>query len=210
LAKTVDEWVQHWDAKVGIKDPVELNGYCVEGVPLTFAKYRQILIEPSIARLEVEPGQKVLEIGCGSGQILHELESRGAECIGADPSRHMLQRCSGKSKTYLKAAHELEFDCNSFDRILMVSVVHYFPSMPYLADVIGRCLDWLRASGIILIGDIPIAPAVNARSDYLTYDRYELLRLLDRLGHPYSMMAQIREKRLVNRRIDVAIYKDRA
>jgi SAM-dependent methyltransferase len=210
LVKTVDEWVRHWDAKVGIENPVELNGYCVGGVPLEFEAYREVLIDPSIARLEVEPGHTVLEIGCGSGQILQELERRGAECVGADPSSHMLQRFSGKSRTCLKAAHELEFERDSFDRILMVSVAHYFPSMFYFSDVIGKCLGWLRAPGIILIGDIPTSPTANARSDYLIYDKCELVRLLDQFGHPYSMMAQSSSKRLVNRRIDVAIYKDRA
>jgi len=208
MARSVSEWVRHWDAKAGIENPVELNGYCVDGVPIPDARYREIVIDPSIARLEVEPGQTVLEIGCGSGQVLLELERRGVKCVGSDPSRLMLERFTGKSETRLKAAHELSFEAGSFDRILMLSVAHYFPSMAYFAEVIGRCLDWLKVPGIILMSDIPTEP--SRRNDYLVYDRHALVDLFDGFGHPYSLMAQVPNKRLLNRRFDALIYKDRA
>jgi 2-polyprenyl-3-methyl-5-hydroxy-6-metoxy-1,4-benzoquinol methylase len=208
MVKEVPEWTRHWNGKASIKNEVELNGYCVNGEPITDEKFCRIVIEQSVALLEVEPGHVVLDIGCGSGQILCELEKRGARCVGADASKSMIDRFSGQSQTILKAAHELKFEPGSFDRILLLSVVHYFPSTTYFSRIIEKCVTWLRAPGIILIGDIPLTAAVSGKSDYLIYDKHELLDILDRFGHPFSLMAQVREKRLVNRRADAVIYKD--
>jgi len=210
MVKSVDGWVRHWDAKSAIEDPVELNGYCVGGKPLAFETYRKAVIVPTVDRLEVEPGQSVLEIGCGSGLILNELERRGADCVGVDPSKAMLDKYSGNAKTILSAARECDFADGSFDRILMVSVAHYFPSLTYFSDVIARCVKWLRAPGILLIGDIPFVLSANSRNDYLVYDKHALLDVMDSFGHATSLVAQSQSKRAINRRLDVILYKDRA
>ncbi len=32
--KTVEQWAAHWNAKATIENPVELNGYCIDGTPI--------------------------------------------------------------------------------------------------------------------------------------------------------------------------------
>lgn len=205
--KTVEEWIAHWDAKAAIADPVELNGYCVDGKPIAYETYRRAVIEPWLALLELEPHHHVLEIGCGSGMMLEPIAGRVARCVGVDPSRAMIARYRGPAETIACAADRLPFDGDSFDRILMASVAHYFPSFDYFETVLRRALELLRQGGVLLVADLPFGePKPN--SAYLFYDKHRLLDLLDRLGHPYSIMAQSRLKRTINRRSDVILYKD--
>jgi ubiquinone/menaquinone biosynthesis C-methylase UbiE len=205
--KTVEEWTAHWDAKVSIADPVELNGYCVDGKPIALEAYRRAVIEPWLERLELEPHHQVLDIGCGSGLMLTEMERRVARCVGIDPSRAMIERYKGAAETMVCAADRMPFGEASFDRVLMASVAHYFPSFDYFEAVMRRALELLRRDGLLLVADLPIgAPKPN--SAYLFYDRHWLLDLLERLGQPYSLMAQSRLKRRINRRHDLVIYKD--
>ncbi len=205
MPKSVREWTEHWDRKFGIADPIELNGYCVGGKPLSAEQYAEIIVEPAIARLEVEAHHHVLEIGCGSGQILKVLEKRVARCVGVDPSKSMLARYEGRSETHVCAADELPFADNTFDQILMVGVALYFPSIEHFVSVVETCLALLRTPGVLLIGDLPTGPS---RNDYLTFQKTVLVEIFDRIGHPYSIMAQTRAKRKINRRIDVVVYKD--
>lgn len=138
---------------------------------------------------------------------LLEIEKRVARAVGTDISRTLLARYPGKATTHLCPAHELPFSGESFDRILMFSVAHYFPDLAYLREVTESCLSLLRRDGILLVGDLPIG-VPPAQSPYLWFDRHQLVDLLDSLGFPYSIAAQGRLKRTINRRYDVIIYKD--
>lgn len=202
--KTVREWAKHWDAKAHIEDPIALNGYCVGGKPIPWDLYREAVIVPYVERLEVAPHHAVLEVGCGSGEVLREIEPRVRWCVGADMSRNMLRRARGRVALVCCDADALPFATPSFDRILMASVAHYFPSFHYFEGVVRRLVALLRTDGILLIGDMTYAPS----RQFTTYDRHEMLTLLDDLGYPYSIMAQTRPKRRINRRYDVLVFKE--
>lgn len=197
----------HWNGKAGIENPVELNGYCVGGVPISRERYMDAVVLPLLERLELERHHRVLDVGCGSGMTLLEIEKRVAEAVGTDFSQAMVDRYPGKSRTYVCAAHELPFDQGSFHRILMFSVAHYFPSFDYFRAVVEKCLWLLRKGGILLVGDLPIGNSPGA-SAYLWYDRHALVDLCDAQGLPYSIAAQNRAKRAINRRYDLILYKD--
>lgn len=80
------EWAAHWNAKAAIEDPIELNGYCCGGVPIAAETYAAAVLQPCLELLELEPHHRVLEVGCGTGLILRELEGRVAQVVGTDPS----------------------------------------------------------------------------------------------------------------------------
>lgn len=205
--KTIDEWTAHWNGKSDIDDPVILNGYCVDGVPISRERYFEAVIDPLLARLELEPHHRVLDIGCGSGLTLGEIEKRVAVAIGTDFSMAMLQKYKGKAKTYVCSAHEVPFEGEQFDRILMYSVAIYFPNFEYFRQVTEKCLSILRCGGIFLIGDLLLGSKPE-NSQYQWFDRHALVEYFDSLGFPYSIAAQSRRKRSINKRFDVILYKD--
>ena len=207
MTRSVEEWRAHWDAKAGIANPVELNGYCIGGVPIDLDLYRATLIEPVLRLLELEPQHHVLEIGCGSGLILREIEGRVERAVGTDLSETLLNRYDGTAETIVGAAHEVPFEGEQFDRILMSSVIHYFPDLVYLRDVVLKLLGLLRRPGVLVIADALLGEQ-PAGTPYRWYSRGEIVNLLEPLGLPFSIAAQSRLKRQINIRYDIVVYKD--
>ena len=205
--KTVEEWTAHWNAKAGIENAIELTGYCIGGVPMSAEKYRAAVVEPCLELLELEPQHHVLEVGCGAGLLLREIEQRVERTVGTDVSDGLVRRYDGTAETYVCAAHELPFDGEQFDRILMYSVAHYFPDLEYFRGVVLALVGLLRRPGVLVIGDVPVG-AQPADTPYRWFDRRELADALEPLELPFSIAAQSRLKRTINRRYDVVVYKD--
>jgi SAM-dependent methyltransferase len=205
--KTVGEWTAHWNGKAGIENPVELNGYCLGGVPIDAELYRTAVIEPTLNLLELEPHNHVLEVGCGSGLILREIEGRVERAVGTDLSEALLARYDGAAETILCAAHQLPFEGAQFDRILMSSVIHYFPDFGYLRDVVMKLVELLRRPGILVVADALLGEQ-PPDTPYRWFSRREILELLEPLGLPFSIVAQSKLKRTINLRYDIVVYRD--
>lgn len=202
--KSVKDWENHWNSKGSIENPIEINGYCIGGKPISDELYYQAVIHPTIVLLELEPHHHVLDIGCGSGMFLREIEKKVKRCVGTDISQTLLKGYSGLCETIVCAADALPFNKDEFDRILMYSVAHYFPSFDYFRKVVSDGLRFLRKEGIFVIGDLPF----GIHDHYYYYDKHELMELLDSLNHPYTVAVQNNLKRKINRRYDIIIYKD--
>jgi SAM-dependent methyltransferase len=223
--KTIDEWRDHWEERAKILNPVEVNGYCREGAPYSHLEYFETVVAPLLDRLELEPQHRVLDVGCGTGSLLSEIENRCEFSVGTDISQAMAERYKGRSKVIACAAHELPFQNGSFDRIVMNSVVHMFPSKEYFVSVVNKCLAILTSPGILLMGDVLVGKDIFApkpltfrqklhyrrwslEHEYTVYPAGWMADFLNSLDLPWSIMAQTRVKRKINRRFDIAVYKD--
>lgn len=72
---------------------------------------------------------KVLEVGCGTGHWLQQLQNRNINAIGIDLSRSMLLRAREKlrSASAIHArAENLPFADSTFDRIFCINAHHHF------------------------------------------------------------------------------------
>jgi SAM-dependent methyltransferase len=205
--RSVEEWAAHWDAKEAIENPVELNGYCLGGAPIELDLYRAAVVEPTLELLELEPKHHVLEVGCGSGMILKEIEMRVERTVGTDLSKALLDRYDGAAETFACAAHELPFEGEQFDRILMSSVIHYFPDFAYLQEVVTVLVGLLRRPGILVIADALLGEQ-PPDTPYRWFSRSEIINLLEPLDLPFSIAAQSALKRRINHRYDIVVYKD--
>lgn len=81
----------------------------------------------------VRPGDKVLEIGCGTGHFSAYFKKLGAEVVGLDTSPEMLQVAKdqyGDLKIDFKAgdAYRLPFADNSFDLVAMITTLEFISS----------------------------------------------------------------------------------
>jgi cyclopropane fatty-acyl-phospholipid synthase-like methyltransferase len=94
----------------------------------------------TVELLQLEPGHRVLEIGCGPGTALCAMAAQldGGLAVGLDHSalmighaRHRLRAAiaAGKVELWLGGLAELEARTNRFDRIFSVNVVQFLPDL---------------------------------------------------------------------------------
>jgi ubiquinone/menaquinone biosynthesis C-methylase UbiE len=98
------------------------------------------------------PGDCVLEVGCGAGDVLSELAKQGRRCIGIEASEHMVGRCNEKPGVHivLGSADRLDFPDSSFDLVFSQQVIeHLHPE-----DLPGHffeCYRVLRLGGTLSV-----------------------------------------------------------
>jgi len=83
--------------------------------------------------------RRVLDVGCGEGQVSRRLAARGAEVVGLDPTVAQLAvaRERGGSPHYARAVAE-RLPCRSaaFDAVVMCLVIeHIHPFEPVIAEI---------------------------------------------------------------------------
>jgi len=98
-------------------------------------------------------GRRVLDLGCGAGQLAHHLATRGAaEVTGVDLSERMLALARSEFAhphvTYSRATLEdVEFPASRFDLVVSVLAFHYVADY---AGLVRRIAGWLTAGGVLV------------------------------------------------------------
>ncbi|MCZ8226490.1 MAG: amino acid adenylation domain-containing protein, partial [Microcystis sp. LE19-84.1B] len=177
LAQWQSEYVSDWQKiyeesyskpQPQIEDPTfNISGwnssYTGQAIP---AAEMQEWVDQTVSRiLGNQPPQRVLEIGCGSGLLLFRVAKHCQEYWGADYSaatinnlEHLcgtIEGLEGKVKLLHRTADDFTgIPQATFDRIVINSVVQYFPSVDYLLQVIAGAVKAIADRGKIFLGDI--------------------------------------------------------
>jgi len=146
-------------------------------------RYQEQRYEGCAAALQsfVARGQRVLEVGCGTGHWLAQLEAWGCDAVGVEPSTGMLARARARllqADLVRGQAEALPFETASFDRVLCINAVHHF------ADVTRFCCEArrvLRPGGRVL--SIALDPS-GGRDSWYIYEYFTRTLALDRARYP--------------------------
>ncbi len=102
--------------------------------------------ESVLELLEIKPGERILDLGCGTGHLTNEIKNNGAEVIGVDASADMIAKAV---KTYpgidfrVADAADFHFD-EPFDAVFSNAVLHWV----HKADDAIKCVyGSLKAGG---------------------------------------------------------------
>ena len=96
--------------------------------------------------LDPQPGERILDIGCGDGLYSHEIANRGADVEGIDINLERLDiaerwhQAPGTNFHSMDAAH-LEFDDASFDKAVSFCVIEHFENEN---DILGEIFRVLK------------------------------------------------------------------
>ena len=110
------------------------------------ADYRQhaafvpALGAPIAARLDAQPGERILDLGCGDGVLTLDIAAMGATVVGVDASAAMVEaaRARGVDARVLDATM-LPFD-SEFDAVFSNAVLHWIPDAGAVLAGVARAL----------------------------------------------------------------------
>jgi ubiquinone/menaquinone biosynthesis C-methylase UbiE len=102
------------------------------------------------------PGPRVLEVGCGTGQILKRVRAFAPAALGVDLSGGMLAHARARGLTVGQAsATQLPFPDRSFD------LVYSFKVLPHIPDLAGAIAEVHR---VLDAGGVAVLEFYNTRS----------------------------------------------
>ncbi len=148
-------------------------------------------LETAFAAAAVKPGMKVLDVGCGRGEILRHCARLGADAYGIDYaevavnlSQEIIQAAAGdpvpgKMGVYQADAKRLPFPGSTFDRVLMFDVVEHL--YPWELDAaMAEIKRVLKPGGMFVVHTAP-----NRWYDVYAYPLVRAIRTLQGKGHLY-------------------------
>ena len=112
------------------------------------------LADPFLDFAGVKPGDRVLDVGCGTGTITHALARRGAEAVGVDTSEPYLDGARRlRSHPHVSYEHGdargLRHDSDSFDACVSALVIDVIPEVEKVATEMRRVT---RSGGVVACG----------------------------------------------------------
>lgn len=96
-------------------------------------RYGPALARELIAAAEVQPGDRVLDVGCGPGALTAALLAHAAQVAAVDPSEPFATACAKRNPTAdvrVGAAESLPFADSTFDATLAQLVVNFMADAP--------------------------------------------------------------------------------
>ncbi len=138
------------------------------GEPIPAEEMREWVDDAVERILSLEP-KRALEIGCGTGLLLFKLAPYCESYVGTDFSpaalSYVRQQLANDDKVVLlerRADDFRDIQPNSFDTVILNSVVQYFPSVVYLLRVLEDAVKATRSGGFIFVGDVRSLPLLEA------------------------------------------------
>lgn len=123
----------------------------------------------TIRRLvDPQPGERVLEVGCGRGHLTKRLDELGTDCIGVDANPEAAREAIARDVRTMRA-EELAFADGSFDLVVAVHAIEHFPQLEAAMSEMARVL---RPGGRMLV----IYPAEPIRGLFAVPDALIIYR----------------------------------
>jgi arsenite methyltransferase len=118
----------------------EFNRWANEGEGEKMERHHLDITEKTIRLMQLRPGERVLDLGCGSGwatRLLARIVGEGPEgfgqVVGVDVSDEMIRQAREASKDFENilyvwgSAQQIPWEENFFDKMLSVESFYYYP-----------------------------------------------------------------------------------
>ena len=160
-----------------------------------WAFYVETTTRETLRRLPMTPAARVLDVGCGTGELLRRLRAKypDAALAGLDPVAEMLavarDKLSGREDLREGYADSLPWSAGSFDVVVSCNMFHY---ISHPVEALREMARVLRPGGSIVLTDwcddylacrlCNLYLRLTNRAFYKTYRQAECLELLRKAG----------------------------
>ncbi len=128
-------------------------------------------VDQTVTRIQRQQPRRVMEIGCGTGLLLFRIAPNCDTYLGTDFSQTALDYVNqhltnqGLSNTVSLerrlADNFSNLETDSFDAVVLNSIVVDFPSLDYLMQVLKGAVRIVRPGGTIFVGDVRSLPSLE-------------------------------------------------
>ncbi|NEQ65236.1 MAG: amino acid adenylation domain-containing protein, partial [Symploca sp. SIO2D2] len=148
-----------------------ISNYNNQPIPV---EQMRVWADDIVSQVLANKPESVWEIGCGTGMLLFQIAPHTPKYLGTDISNVSLSYIKqqieqqpeakyGHVTLAQKRAEDMgDVGENSFDVVLLSSIVQYFPSVDYLMQVIEESIRVVKPGGMIFLGDIRSYPLMRA------------------------------------------------
>jgi ubiquinone/menaquinone biosynthesis C-methylase UbiE len=118
----------------------EFNRWAEEGRGEDMERHHRSIAEQTLQLMDLKPGERVLDLGCGSGwatRLLARLVGEGpqgfGQVIGVDISDEMVRRARAASRDFENimyvwgSAQQIPWEENYFEKVLSIESFYYYP-----------------------------------------------------------------------------------
>lgn len=148
-----------------------------------FQAYGYKILKPSmqfaVLQAGLKPGDRVLDIGCGRGELVAHLAEKGFDATGIDYSEAAVACAKGlypKGDFRLVRSDEPLFEAGSFDKIFMLGTIEHLYE-PEIAKTLAEIKRLLKPGGACVITTCTNALYYKTRSYHLRTALASLLKL---------------------------------
>lgn len=160
-------------------------------------KFVKAMYQPLLEELEKEEEGKLLDVGCGTGNVLCRLVNGKRELYGIDLSERMVEECKKRmgGDAYIKMAdaEHIPYEDNTFDTLVCNASFHHYP---HAVEVLREMKRVLKDGGKLFIGEghiiQPFRILMNFSfrfsnsGDFHSYGKHELIGILKTNGFQVS------------------------
>ena len=120
-------------------------------------------LKKTINTLNITENSRILDIGCGTGNLLYllERENKNLELYGIDISEKMLNIAKNKlknSKLSIQSAEDIDFKDDSFDFVFSTEAFHHYSNYNQIMKNIYRIL---KKQGKLIVLDVDFGFFLN-------------------------------------------------
>lgn len=117
--------------------------------------YDEFAAEAS-ALLQLGPQDRILDIGCATGDLLLRLRGKVSHAEGLDISETMVKTARKKGvDAHHYDGEKFPYRQDSFDKILIHSVLTNIPTAEIAEHLVMSALQLLKPGGLLLLGGVP-------------------------------------------------------
>ena len=149
--------VRHFDGRATtFRSSIAANGYSASDNEDLSDQHYVALTREIVRVMPLRPTDRLLEIGCGTGELLVQLTRHVQSVSAAEiaPGMADLARSRGLDVRLYDGVN-LPFDNESFDRVVIFSVIINIPNIELVEALICDAIRVLKSGGTVLIGSTP-------------------------------------------------------